>query len=44
MKQQVREHPAAKALRETRLLFCRLVRELGLDLEPPEESRIPRQY
>lgn len=40
----VREHPALKAVRDFRTLFVRIVRELGLDLEPAKNSRPPRQY
>jgi phage terminase small subunit len=38
------EHPAVKTIRDTRLLFVKIVRELGLDLDPPTDSRPPRQY
>lgn len=41
---QIREHPASKAIRENKVLFARLVRELGLDLETAQESRIPGRY
>jgi hypothetical protein len=41
---QKREHPAAKAIRDNKVLFCRIVRELALDLNVMEEARIPRQY
>jgi len=40
---QRREHPAAKSIRDARTLFFRAVRELALDVEPPE-SRPPRRY
>jgi len=40
---QIKEHPAGKVIREHRIIFCRIVRELGLDLDIPE-SRPPRQY
>jgi hypothetical protein len=40
---QCREHPAAKSIRDARTLFFRAVRELALDIEPPE-SRPPRRY
>jgi phage terminase small subunit len=42
--EQMKEHPASKAERDNKSLFARLIRELGLDLEPPTESRPPRQY
>lgn len=38
-----REHPASKALREYKVLFSRILREIGLDLAV-SESRIPRKY
>jgi len=41
---QQKEHPAAKFIRDNRTLFCRIVRDLGLDLDPNPESRPPRQY
>lgn len=41
---QVKEHPAAKVIRDNRIIFCRIVRELGLDIEPVPESRLPRRY
>ncbi len=40
----LRENPAAKAIRESKIIFCRIIRELGLDLEGAQESRPPRQY
>jgi hypothetical protein len=40
---QVKESPAGKVIRENRIIFCRILRELGLDLEVPE-PRPPRQY
>ena len=42
--QQQKEHPAAKAIRENKVLFCRIIRELGLDLAIPGDSRPRRQY
>ena len=41
---QQKEHPAAKAIRENKVLFCRIIRELGLDLAIPGDSRPRRQY
>jgi hypothetical protein len=41
---QKREHPAAKAIRDNKILFCRIIRELCLDITTPETSRPPRQY
>lgn len=32
-----REHPAAKLERDSKIVFCRMVRELALDIEPPAE-------
>ena len=37
------EHPACKTIRDTRLLFVKIIRELGLDLQN-QDSRPPRQY
>jgi phage terminase small subunit len=37
-------HPAVKTLGENRILFLRIVRELGLDLVTAEDPRPPRQY
>lgn len=42
--QQVREHPGMKTIRDSRGLFARLIRELGLDLQESPESRLPRRY
>ena len=41
---QTVEHPGCKMLRDTRLLFVKIIRELGLDLVMPDDSRPPRQY
>lgn len=41
---QPKEHPAAKSIRDNKILFARLVRELCLDIEQPDESRPPRRY
>jgi P27 family predicted phage terminase small subunit len=38
---QVKEHPASAALRQTRALFQRLVREIGFDIDN-SDSRPPR--
>ena len=37
------EHPAQKSIRDLRLLFIKIVRELQLDITP-SESRPPRLY
>lgn len=42
--QQKREHPAAKAIRDNKIIFLRIIRELGLDISTPADSRPPRQY
>ena len=42
--QQVKEHPARRAIRENKALFLKIVRELGLDLVAPSEDRPRRQY
>lgn len=41
---EARENPALKTVRDSRVVFCRIIRELGLDLEDGPESRPPRQY
>ncbi|MBN2845046.1 MAG: hypothetical protein JXQ25_03550 [Deltaproteobacteria bacterium] len=41
---QVREHPACRAIRNQRVIFARLIRELNLSIDTPEESRPPRLY
>ena len=41
---QTKEHPACKTERDNKVLFARLVRELGLDLENPETPRPPGLY
>jgi hypothetical protein len=38
------ENPGIKTIRDSRTLFVRIIRELGLDLENAPESRPPRQY
>lgn len=40
---QIKEHPAARAIRDSKTLFCRIVRELNLDVAPPD-SRPPARY
>lgn len=42
--QQQKEHPASKAIRDNKILFCRIIRELGLDLITPDDPRPRRQY
>jgi phage terminase small subunit len=37
------EHPACKMIRDSRMLFIKIVRELNLDIPVPE-SRPPRRY
>ncbi len=41
---QKREHPAAKSIRDNKIIFCRIIREVGLDIEGTQESRPQRQY
>lgn len=41
---QVKAHPALEIEAKNKNLFMRLIRELGLDLQSPEDSRPPRQY
>jgi phage terminase small subunit len=38
------ENPGIKTLRDSRTLFVRIIRELGLDLVNVPESRPPRRY
>jgi len=38
------EHVGMKSIRDLRTLFVRIVREMGLDLEAPADSRPPRRY
>lgn len=40
---QVREHPAQKTIRDSRTLFLRCVRELGLDIQTLESDFRPRR-
>jgi phage terminase small subunit len=41
---QKRENPASRSIRDNKTLFCRIIRELGLDIVTPGDSRPPRQY
>lgn len=41
---QKREHPAAKSIRDNKIIFCRIIRELALDIVAPGDARPPRQY
>lgn len=41
---QKREHPGLKVIRDNKTLFCRIIRDLCLDLDNPEDSRPPRSY
>jgi hypothetical protein len=41
---QPRSHPGFDIIKAYRALFIRTLRELGLDMEPPQESRPPRLY
>ena len=40
---QIKEHTALKSIRDNRIIFCRIIRELALDINVPE-TRPPRQY
>lgn len=39
---QPRARPEVRIEQQSKALFSRLIRELGLDLEPPAETRPPR--
>ena len=39
---QLKENPAGKVVRDNRIIFCRIIRELALDLS--DDPRPPRQY
>jgi hypothetical protein len=41
---QKREHPGLRTCRDNKTIFCRIIRELGLDIPDAVESRPPRQY
>ncbi len=41
---QIKSHPAIQVEQKSKNLFRLLLRELGLDLQSPEDSRPPRQY
>lgn len=38
------EHPALKSIKDFRMLFIKIVREMNLDVSLPDESRPPRKY
>ena len=38
------EHPGLKMVRDSRMLFIKIIRELGFDLTTGPESRPPRKY
>ena len=39
---QKKENPALKTERELKVVFCRIIRELALDVEEPEDTRPPK--
>lgn len=41
---QPRENPALKSQRDLKVVFCRIIRELNLDLQPGKEPRVPSLY
>lgn len=41
---QAKEHPGLTTERQSMIVYLRVMREVGLDLEPPGEVRTPRQY
>jgi len=42
--EQKKEHPAVKCERDQKVVFCRIIRELNLDIETPKDSRPPPLY
>jgi len=42
--QRQKEHPAVKCERDQKVIFCRIIRELNLDIEAPKENRLPSLY
>lgn len=38
------EHPGCKMIRDNRMLFIKIIRETGLDLNTATDARPPRQY
>lgn len=38
------EHPGCKMIRDNRMLFIKIIREIGLDLTTAADARPPRQY
>jgi P27 family predicted phage terminase small subunit len=38
------EHPAVKSIKDFRLLFVKIIRELSLDIVQPGDSRPPGKY
>jgi phage terminase small subunit len=41
---QTKEHPGARAIRDNKMLFIKIIRELNLDISTPDDSRPPRKY
>jgi hypothetical protein len=41
---QIKEHPGQKTIRDNQILLARLLRELQLDAEEPDNPRPPRLY
>ena len=39
---QTKTHPAQRVENDNKTLFARLIRELGLDITDPSETRLPR--
>lgn len=42
--EQKKEHPAVKCERDQKVVFCRIIRELNLDIEQGKASRPPSLY
>ena len=41
---QPKERPESKRIKDNKVLYCRVMRELNLDIEPPKENRPPALY
>ena len=41
---QPKAHPAIGVERDQKVLFCRIIREMRLDIEQPDDTRLPRNF